>query len=61
MSGKGVHSNEVFVDSLSDEGGEANQEEWEGAGKGAEEQALGDQNVQPGIFQKLCQENGRKG
>ena len=59
---KDVDGNEVFVDNLGDEGGEPDEEEGKGAEKGAEEQAMGDQNIKPAsrIFQKFCAENGRK-
>ena len=42
---KGVDSNEVFVDSVGYEGGEPDEEEGEGAEEGADEKAVGDQNV----------------
>ena len=60
---KGVDSNEVFVDGVRDEGDEADEEEGKGAQEGAEEEAVGDQNIQPGsrIFQKFSAQNGSKG
>ena len=71
---KDVDSKVVFVDSLGDDGGEPDEEEWEGTEECTEEKAVGDQNVQPGpgrfqtggkdetwrIFEKLCIELWRK-
>ena len=60
---KGVDSNEVFVDGVGDDGGEADEEEREGAEEGADKQGMGDQNIQPDSirFRKIFVQHGRKG
>ena len=45
---QGIDSNEVLVDCLVDDIDKADEEEGDGAGHAADEEALGDQNIQPG-------------
>ena len=45
---QGIDSNEVLLDCLSDDIDKADEEKGDGAGHGADEEALGDQNIQPG-------------
>ena len=51
------------MDSVGDEGGEADEKEREGAEEGAEKQGMGDQNVQPDSirFRKVFVQHRRKG
>ena len=51
------------MDSVGDEGGDPDEEEGEGAEEGADEEAVSDQNVQPGSrrFQKFFAQCGKKG
>ena len=45
---QGIDSNEVLVDCLVDDIDKADEEKGDRAGHGADEEALGDQNIQPG-------------
>ena len=45
---QGIDSNEVLVDCLVDDIDKADEEEGDGAGHAADEESLGDQNIQPG-------------